>query len=265
MTDQIVVLKNTKKGLQIDTVYNSNDTLFLGLSNKTTIEIPEGRLEVNTHPPENRLIDDLAIWAAVVGGIAAMVGAFLAFYQLFKKDKDKQIQLDRMTGLVGALEAQNDLIKQGNDNMRNYLIELTKVVQRDGEEGQSERMIELEEQRLRLLTKPRIWTNGGGYRGTEKEIKVSIDNRGELCYVDDFEIVEGDQVNLRKWKQPVTLVKDGNIYITGILEGDIWPKDAKFKLRLDYHDQENYHYQSIIQWTGGSTRLLETIELPKND
>lgn len=46
----------------------------------------------------------------------------------------------------------------------------------------NDRLAEIEEQKLRLMVKPRIWSNGGGYRGYERVINISIDNRGELCY-----------------------------------------------------------------------------------
>ncbi|MEQ8906412.1 hypothetical protein [Ekhidna sp.] len=261
MQDQIVVLKNTKQGIQVDTVYSSNDTLFIDFNGKTTLEIPEKRLEVSTFPPEKSDLEIFVSWASIIGGIAGFIAVAIALYKLFQKDKDKQEQLNKMTGLVGALEAQNELIKEGNDNMRNYLIEMTKGSNND----LSDRLIELEEQRLRLVTKPAIWSNGGGYKGYEGSVNISVDNRGEICFIDDFEIVEGDEIDLNKWSRPVPLEKNGHVRITGDVIGGKHPKEVRFKIRLDYHDQENYRYQTIIEWVGGITNVLETIDLPKND
>lgn len=127
------------------------------------------------------------------------------------------------------------------------------------------RLAEIEEQKLRLIVKPRIWSNGGGYRGYERIINISIDNRGELCYVDDFEVIEGDEINLNKWNTPITLAKDGHIRITGdIVDPEKHPREVSFQIRLEYHDQENYMYETVIQWIGGVTKVLYTKELPKS-
>lgn len=134
-----------------------------------------------------------------------------------------------------------------------------------GNSNSNNRLADIEEQKLRLMVKPRIWSSGGGYKGYNRTIHISVDNRGELCYVDDFEIVEGDDISLNKWNTSITLVKDGHIRITGdIIDPEKHPKKVNFKLRLKYHDQENYKYESVIQWIGGATKVLETIDLPKS-
>lgn len=99
MTDQIVVLKNTKTGFQIDTVYNSNDTLFLDLSNKTTIEIPGGRLEVNTYPPPKDVWDVVMISATIIGVVAACWAAYSAYKQLKKENIESRQQIDHLAKL----------------------------------------------------------------------------------------------------------------------------------------------------------------------
>jgi len=265
MKDQIVVLKNTRKGLIVDTVYNQNDTLFIDFSQKTTIEIPSDRFEVNTYLPEKSDLEIFVSWASIIGGIAGFIAVAIALFKLFQKDRDKQEQLNKMTGLVGALEAQNDLIKEGNDNMRNYLIEMTKGTNSE----LSERFLELEEQRLRLLTKPAIWTNGGGYNGSNRTVNISVDNRGEICFLDSFEQIDPanwDRVNFQNWASVVTIDKNRSIRIQGTLHSpDRHPKDSSFRILLNYHDQENYEYQTTIEWSGGVTKILETIDLPKGD
>ncbi len=269
--DQMTVLQNTKEGLVVDTIYNQNDTLFIDFSNKTTVEIPSERLEVNTYPPEKSSLEIAGLWIAIIGGIATLIASIIAIRKLFVKDiltqkrlDESQNQLKELTKLAGALEAQNDIIKEGNDNMKNYLIELSKTVTNQNAPA-DDRIVELERDRLRLMVKPRIWSNGGGFKGQERSINISVDNRGELCYVDDFEIIEGDQIDLYKWDQSITLDKNGHIRITGTIIGDKHPKEVQFRIRIDYHDQENYRYQSVIEWIGGTTKVIETIDLPKDE
>jgi hypothetical protein len=122
-------------------------------------------------------------------------------------------------------------------------------------------LIELEERRLRLMVKPRIWSNGGGYRGLERIINVSVDNRGELCYVDNFVVISGDEIDLYKWEAAVTLPKDGSIRITGTIVSEKHPRDVEFRLRIFYRDQENNRYETVIDWRNATTRVIETIEL----
>lgn len=226
--DKIVVLKNTKQGMVADTVYNQNDTLFIGFSNKTTIEVPANRLEVNTYPPQRDGLEEFALIAAVLGGIAALVGAFIAFYQLFKKDNEKQLQIAELKNQTQQLIEQNRLF----------------------------------EKRIRMQVRPIIWSNGSGIRPFESKFTVDINNRGELAFLDRIEFLEGDNVFIRDWNSSTIPIeaKDGSIIISGDY-GDQNPEEMKFRFLIRYHDSENFRYETEIEWSEKRARIIETREL----
>lgn len=265
MQTEIVVLKNTKNGIEVDTVYSSNDTLYV----ETTIEIPSKPIEVNTHPPEKSDLEIFVSWASIIGGIAGFIAVGIAIYKLFQKDKDKQEQLNKMTGLVGALEAQNELIKEGNDNTKNYLIELSRINSEQSDTSSNDRLVQLEEQRLRLMVKPRIWINGGGFNGSTRALHISIENSGEICFLDSITQVPGeewDRLILREWSTPLPIEKNGGLRVRATLfDPNTHPREANFRIHLNYHDQGDYNYISVVEWAQGRVQLIETNELPRHD
>ncbi|SHO59930.1 hypothetical protein [Algoriphagus zhangzhouensis] len=226
--NQIVVLQNTKEGLVIDTVYNQNDTLYIDFFNKTTIEIPSKRLEVNTYLPEKGGLEIFSLWAIIIGGIAGLIGAFVAFYQLFKKDTEKQIQLNELKNQTEQLIKQNHLF----------------------------------EKRIRMSVRPLIWTNGSGIRPSEREFHVDVDNMGQLAFLDSIDFLDGDTVEISHWNgKYVPIEKEkGNIKITGMY-GGLDPEEMSFRFVIKYHDTENYKYETEFEWKNRHARVVETREL----
>ena len=111
--------------------------------------------------------------------------------------------------------------------------------------------------RYRLVMKPRLSVSAYGQSGNT--INIHLTNGGELCYYDNYEFLEGDEVNFYKWSSPIEIRKDDRI----ILQGKLIKKsanDLKFKMKIKYHDQEDFKYESIIEW-GEITRIIETKEL----
>ncbi|GAB3028051.1 hypothetical protein GCM10027051_36330 [Niabella terrae] len=58
--------------------------------------------------------DTLRIVFQIVASIGSLT-IFGAFVFLFRRDKDKQAQIDSLTGIATNLKAQNDTIKKQND------------------------------------------------------------------------------------------------------------------------------------------------------
>jgi len=225
--DQITVLINTGESINFDTSLLSNDTLFVDISEKSVIEIPDKRLEVNTYSEKSNL-EIVGIWAAIFGGIAALIGAFIAFRELFKKGAEMQSQLKELKDQTKQLIRQNDLF----------------------------------EKRLRMSVKPRIWSNGFGIRRYENEFNVSVDNRGKLAFLDSIEFLNGDKVQIRNWNESTIIIEEetGNISITGNY-GDLNPDTMNFRFLIKYHDIENYDYETEFEWINGSAKIKETREL----
>jgi len=226
--NKVLVLKNTKKGLTVDTVYNSQDTIVVQFNTETSVSIPDNTIKVEL--PEKSGLDVFASYAAIFGGLAAIIGALIAFYQLFKRDKNKEKQIA-------------ELVKQTTEfsNQTAELIKQTKI----------------NEKRLRMLVKPYIWSNGGG--GVGGNIIMYLDNRGELCFYDDYKIIDGDEVEFERWNRPMEIEKDDSIKLSAPMI-DKSLDNTNFKIKVFYHDQEDFKYEAIFEFKGGATKLLETIE-----
>lgn len=121
------------------------------------------------------------------------------------------------------------------------------------------RMSEVMLARYRLLVKPRLFTNRGGFSGFDNGIHFNLENRGELCYFDGYEWLEGNKVWFPTWQESIDIPKGEKIVFQG-KSLEVHPKDIKFKMKVVYHDQEDFKYESIIEWKG-TPKIIETKEL----
>ena len=144
------------------------------------------------------------------------------------------------------------------------LWQINKLLKNDNElQGQIDELVKLNslfEKRLRMSVKPKLWTNGSGYNGTDYTVHIVVNNRGQRAFYKGFEILEGEgSFWLQEWNQDIVIEKDKHIQLSGHTTGH--PKDTYFKIKINYSDDENYLYQTIIEWDNGKVRFLETIEL----
>jgi len=118
-------------------------------------------------------------------------------------------------------------------------------------------LAKITEKNYRSKFKPRISATGGHSPGN---VRLTLQNKGEPCYLDDFNVIEGDEVLFRKWQSEVELAKEGSIQLSGTIK-KTYSNRAKFIILIEYHDLEKYHYQTKIEWDKGKARVLETVEL----
>lgn len=252
MQDKIIILKNTKNGIVRDTIMSIQDTLMLNL--KQEFKLPDNAtIKTITEPLTG--IEYWGLWIAAIGGFIGVLAGIKAIRDLFKKSEDQQLQLNKLAGIIGAIEAQNGIISDGNSVMRDYFGELQQLIST----GSSRGLAEIEQKRFRLSVKPRLYINTSGYAGYSGEIHITLNNRGELAYYDGYEFIEGNEVEFSGWSNPIELPKDGRIQLQGKTMS-VHPKDLVFKIKILYHDQESFKYESIIEWNK-SAKIIETIEL----
>lgn len=101
MADKILVLKNTKQGLVVDTVYNSNDTLLLKINNETTITLPDKPIEVKV--PDKGGAEVFGLYAGIIGGIIAAIVALITLWKLVKKDKERASEINSLSTIAAQL------------------------------------------------------------------------------------------------------------------------------------------------------------------
>lgn len=217
-----LVLVQSPEGFVIDTVVSANDSITINSQLKTSLIIPDTPIKVVL--PEPSILDIISSWAIIIGGITGLVGAIIAFYQLFKKDKTQQDQI-------------NELIRQTTE-MKNQ----TRIAKAQ----------------LRMKIKPRISCDFGGVYNNR--IEFTIFNSGELAFYDKCEILEGDQVVFCQADRPIQIPKgqSKSISAPGIGKDRT---DIKFKFKLHFHDQELYKYETVYEWDAGSLNLISINEL----
>jgi hypothetical protein len=147
-----------------------------------------------------------------------------SFKKLFKRDEQKDEQIRELSAQTA------EIIKQTN----------------------------LQEKRIRMLVKPHLWTNGGGY-DADGTVRVIINNRGHLCFLNSWSVIEGDNVVFIQWKDPMEIDNGEFKTLTGTPEEH--PKNIRFVLLVKYMDQEGYVYESTFEYNKGSVQIIETKEL----
>ncbi|MEC3966465.1 hypothetical protein [Flagellimonas halotolerans] len=256
MQDKIIILKNTKNGIVKDTIVTIQDTINMHFENLVKLKKPDENLVVHTIKEPMSLGEQIGLWVGIFLGAITIFYTLYSIYKLRQSDKDTQEQLDKLSGIVVAIEAQNGIITEGNTVMRDYFAELQTFISSGSGSGA---LAEIENKRFRLSVKPRLYIPNSGYAGYSYEIWLNLANRGELCFYDGYEFIEGDEVEFKKWKEPIEIKKDARIELSGksLVKH---PKDLVFKMKIYYHDQEGFEYESIIEWKGRA-KIIETIEL----
>ena len=140
---------------------------------------------------------------ASIGSLAT----FGAFIFLFRRDKDKQAQIDKLTGIATILEAQNETMKKQNDLLAQQvdIFRNTSLLQGSDNEALFH-LKEIEEKKLRLSVQPNLWTNGGGYNGSTGEFHIDLNNKGETAIIQEFKN-NSDDISINSIQSPYELDK----------------------------------------------------------
>lgn len=196
----------------------------------------------------------------IIGAVGSLA-TFGAFLMLFKKDKNKQEQLDRLTVISSVLEnqaeslrKQNDLISQQVDIYRN-----TSILNKQNDEALS-RLKEIEEEKLLLSVKPNLWLNGARYKGYEGELSIDLNNKGETAILKKFELISDDLI-LHSEHLPYDLEKGERKYIFARTKGEKHIKDCAYTLNIFYSDKINNEYKTEISGKGTNVKLIETLKI----
>lgn len=183
------------------------------------------------------------------------LGTFLAFLFLFRRDKDKEKQLEHLTVIADTLKIQNeslikqnDLIAQQIDIFRN-----TTILKEQNAEA-IQRLEEIEKKKLKLSVLPSPRMTSSGYSGSSREFWISPENMGEPATVDSIE-VESNDVNLRQMNFPLPWDKNKRLKIEGTQKGDKHIKDAEYKINIHLRDKLDNKYITTITRTANKTDI----------
>jgi hypothetical protein len=196
---------------------------------------------------------------AAVGSLAT----FGAFIMLLLKDKNKQKQLDKLTGVISSLTAQSDLMKQHNDLVSEQVVILRNTELLKKQDGDStKRIIEIEEEKFKLSVKPYLWINGVSFNGTSNEMKVDINNKGETANLIDFRVVKSN-ITLHSLSLPYELEKGSNRYIFGKYRDVGRFEKCEYEIDVIFEDKIGTKYYSKIKGKGTNAKIIETNEISK--
>ena len=174
------------------------------------------------------------------------MATFGAFVFLFRRDKDKQAQIDRLTGIATILEAQDDTMKKQNDLFAQQVdIFRNTSLLKNGDQEAIRHLQEIEEKKLRLSVEPNLWTNGGGYNGSTGEFHIDLNNKGETAIIQEF-INNTNEVTLYNNALPYELEKGANRRISGRQSGDKHIKDCDIDIDVIYTDRLKNRFSSKI-------------------
>lgn len=189
------------------------------------------------------------------------LGTFGAFVYLFRRDKDKQTQIDKLASIATILDSQNESMKIQNDLIAQQVdIFRNTGLLRENDQEALEKLKEIEEKRLRLSVKPNLWLNGSGYSGHDGELKIDLNNKGEDAKLLEFKIISNDII-LHSLNLPWELDKGDRRYIFGRKVGDKHIKDCEYEIDIIYQDKLENKYLSKIKGTGANAKIIENIAI----
>ena len=194
----------------------------------------------------------------IIGAIGSLA-TFGAFIFLFRRDKDKQTQIDKLTGIATILEAQNETMKLQNDLISQQvdIFRNTSILKGNDEKAINE-LKEIEERKLKLSVKPNLWLNGAGYKGNEGELKIDLNNKGEDAKLLEFNLVSGDIV-LHSLHLPYDLDKGERRYIFGREKGEKGEKhikDCEYEIDVVYSDKLGNKFLTKIKGKGANVKIV---------
>lgn len=196
---------------------------------------------------------------AALGSIAT----FGAFLMLFKKDKEKQNQIDKLTKIATLLDSQNDTLRQQNDLISQQvdIFRNTNILKSQDDNAIKE-LKKIEEKKLLLSVKPNLWINGAGYNGNTGELKIDLNNKGEYAKLIDFKNHTSDII-LHSLHLPYDLHKGERRFIFGRQSGKKPIKDCDYEIEIMYLDKLENRFSIIIKGKGAEAKIIDEMNLFK--
>lgn len=223
-------------------------------------EVPQKKI-ITTKKEKTEIDYELSNFIFGIFSALGSIGTVGAFIFLFRRDKDKQSQIDKLTGIASILEAQNETMKSQNDLMAQQVDVLrnTSILQVQDNEAML-RLKEIEEKKLKLSVKPNLWLNGVGYNVTDGQFQIDLNNKGEDAKLLDF-VLNSNDVILHNEHLPWNLEKGERRYIFGQKIGEKHIKDMEYEIDVIYEDKLENKYSIKIKGVGSVAKITEVNEI----
>jgi hypothetical protein len=189
------------------------------------------------------------------------LATFGAFVFLFRRDKDKQSQIDKLTGIATILEAQNETMKEQNNLIAQQVDIFRNTNILKGQDNEALIALkEIEDKKLKLSVKPNLWLNGASTVGNTGELKIDLNNKGEDAKLLAFNLLSNDII-LHNDHLPYELSKGSRRYIFGRSKGEKNIKDCEYSIEVIYLDKLENSYSSNITGIGAHVKIADPIAL----
>lgn len=195
----------------------------------------------------------------VINSIGALA-TFGAFLLLFRKDKEKQEQIDKLASIVTILDAQNESLKKQNDLIAQQvdIFRNTSILYKQDNDSIA-KLQEIEEKKLKLSVAPVLWVNGAGAKPTG-ELQIDLNNKGERAILDDF-VLKSGEITLHDKSIPYDLEKGERRYIFGRANGNIPINECEYEIEILYHDSLKNNYKMTIAGKGARVKVISNDEV----
>ncbi|WP_378411392.1 hypothetical protein [Rhodocytophaga aerolata] len=121
------------------------------------------------------------------------------------------------------------------------------------------RLADVEQRKLKLSVKPKLWLNGASTNGASGDIKIDLNNKGETAYIKDIKLLSGN-INLHSLSLPYELNKSERRYIFGRTTGENHISNTSYTIEVSYEDELGNKFISIIEGVGPKATITKTIE-----
>ncbi len=149
------------------------------------------------------------------------LGTFGSFIFLFRRDKDKQKQIDYLSNLVSHLKNLSDV----------------------------------ENKKLNLLVQPDLRIKNSMSHGTDGTLQIKIENIGEKAILEKFNLIS-DDIILHNEHLPYVMEKDTERQIFARTKSSKHINDSSYTIEVYYKDKLGNTYKSVINGTGINSKMV---------
>lgn len=209
------------------------------------------------------ITDWLQAWGTIVAAVISIPGAIIAFIILFRKDKDKQIQIDKLVGIVDELKNQTmqfsyqtELMRETNEILREQMQTQNDVLR--GDKEYKDKMREIEERKQKAQFRPSFKFSRG--QSSSREIDIVINNYGERAILKDFKCIDDDKVFVTTPKN-LSIEKNSSFHLSATYHGENNLHNFNKLIEVYYEDSIGTKYKQIFNVRGSHVDILPPDEI----
>jgi hypothetical protein len=197
-------------------------------------------------------------WIQAIGIFLTIPSLVWGIFNLFRKDIDKQNQLNALSEISGSqnkmllemqkqvieLQKQSECLLDSNELLKEQIKIQNEALTND--KDYKDRYIQLERMKRVSSIKPHFKASGNGF--SDSTLRASFINIGKRAY--DFKVIKIEANNLSVFgtREPKIVETDQKIEINGERSAKVngeWPK-YNATMKMEYYDEDKNRYEQEI-------------------